>query len=123
MKTKLNILLTSTIVGAFMISFYGLMSLNFRNHKPENESNVLNHRFGTIMWHSSDKNGIFQGNVDGQSHVYCYYPTKNAGHESKGEYIIKRVNHLDECRDWLGTVIFKEDAWVSEREKLWWENS
>lgn len=106
-----------------MVGFYGAMFLTFGNHKShQSNENVLTHRFGTIMWHSSDKNGVFQGNVDGRFHIYCYYPTKDADHEPKGEYIIKKVRNLKDCRNWLGTVIFREDAWVSEKEKLYWQS-
>lgn len=115
MNSKLNII----VVAVFMVSFYSLMSLIFSDHKSKTtDPFILNTRFGTIMWHSSDKNGVFEGNIDGQPHIYCYYPTKDAIHRSKGEYILKRVNALSDCKDWLGTVIIKEDPWVSENEKL-----
>ena len=83
----------------------------------------LRNRLGTILWHSSDKNGKTDGAIfdpNYVAHTYCYYPKGSTIYSNKaGEYIIKREDSGD-CAGWLGKVIFHESFWVSEKEKIWW---
>ncbi len=84
----------------------------FHKTDPAEDSPVLRARLGTILWHSSGK--------DGPSHTYCYYPKGSTQYTNKGgEYIIKREDSED-CSGWYGQVTFNEGYWVSEREKIWW---
>ena len=80
-----------------------LFFLSFGSEYP-----MLRARFGTILHHSSDSGGV--------EHIYCYYPKGQA----RSEIVIKKVNSLDQCEDWLGMIIFMEADWASEREKYWW---
>ncbi len=87
------------------------------------ESPQLRARLGTILWHSSDKNGKTGGAVsdpNAVAHTYCYYPKGDTTYPNKsGEFIIKREDKAD-CSGWYGQAIFHEGSWVSEREKIWW---
>lgn len=79
----------------------------------------LRERFGTVMWHSSDKEGVYLGSYqdpNAQDHVYCYYPTEAA----QSALMIKKVEKITDCQNWLGIAIFREGSWVSEREKYYW---
>ena len=97
----------------FLVFWYYLSYLIFF-HKDLSvgDSPELRARLGTILSHSSDRNGL--------SHTYCYYPKGSTQYSNKGgEYIIKREDNGD-CSGWYGKVIFNEGGWVSEREKIWW---
>lgn len=77
----------------------------------------LRERFGTVLWHSSDKDGIFLGSYNDPKaidHNYCYYPKNGSS-----KLIIQRIDS-DDCSNWYGQVILKEAEWVSEREKYYW---
>lgn len=101
----------------FLIVWYYLCFTNFIEKDFTNQdSPQLRARFGTILWHSSDKGG--------EEHLYCYYPKGVAAYPNKGgEYIIKRVEKMEDCKNWFGMATFNEGAWVSEREKIWWSKS
>lgn len=108
----------------FLLSWYYIFYLIFFNKNSiVEEYPQLRARFGTILSHSSDRNGrAGEAMYDPNSvpHNYCYYP-KGATQYSNmgGEYIIKREDSGD-CKGWYGQVIFYEGSWVSEREKIWW---
>ena len=106
------------LFGLFFIGWGWLINYLFATpHLPDYP--FLRERFGTIMWHSSDANGEFLGGYkDPQAidHIYCYYPKGQA----QSKIIIKRVDNMDDCRDWDGAVVFREAEWASEREKYWW---
>lgn len=101
----------------FLLMWYTLCYTAFiQKDSSVKESPQLRARLGTILSHSSDKGG--------EEHLYCYYPKGEATYSNKrGEYIIKRAQNLEDCRDWFGAVVFYEGAWVSEREKIWWSKS
>ena len=72
---------------------------------------MLRDRFGTTIWHTSDRGGV--------PHVYCYYPGKEIGYSpSTGKYVLKRVDTLSDCNGWLGMTILYESPEVSEKEKM-----
>ena len=76
---------------------------------------ILKERFGTIMWHSNDKDGIYLGSFNNPNtvdHIYCYYPKAS----TNSKILIKRQDNGD-CSDWYGSVIFREGSWVSEIQK------
>ncbi len=108
----------------FLFIWYYLSNLIFIHKNTEIEdSPQLRARLGTILSHSSDRNGrsgeaIFDPNAT--AHTYCYYPKGATQYSNKsGEYIIKRQDDGD-CKGWYGMAIFHEGSWVSEREKIWW---
>lgn len=101
----------------FCFFYYLLIYIFFKVYQVKEET-VLAHRLGTILWHSSD---LRKGDtpVFRKNHVYCYYPKGEAMYRGKsGEYVIKKVNSIDDCKNWLGIAIFKENYWISEREKI-----
>ncbi len=86
----------------FLSLWYYICYISFI--EPHGEAdNSLKERLGTILWHSSD--------YGGEEHVYCYYP-------KKGNVIIKRVQKIDECGDFLGIAIFYEGSLVTEKDKI-----
>lgn len=101
----------------FFAQFFIIKGIKIEN------SPQLRARLGTILWHSSDRNGrtdeaIYDPNS--VAHTYCYYPKGSTQYFNKsGEYIIKREDSGD-CSGWLGQAIFYEGYWVSEKEKIWW---
>ncbi len=90
------------------------------------DSPQLRARLGTILWHSSDKNGRTNEAVldpNSTAHTYCYYPKGSTQYSSKGgEYIIKREDGGN-CEGWHGQAVFHEGSWVSEKEKIWWSKN
>lgn len=106
-----------------LLAYYFLAYVLFIKSTPPDEFPILRARFGTVMWHSSNANGEFLGafkDPNAVDHTYCYYPKGGTMYQNKGgEYIIKRQDDND-CSGWHGQVTFREGAWVSEREKLWW---
>ena len=79
----------------------------------------LKERLGTILWHSSDKDGVYQGSYNDPyavDHNYCYYPKP----EAETTLVIKRVDSGD-CSQWYGQIIIREGDWVSEQEKFQWD--
>lgn len=105
-----------------IVFYYSLFYTIFiKKVDKEGEDKTLRARFGTIMWHSSDTHEPTKAYLR-KPVVYCYYPTSAADYNNKGgEFIIKKVDSLKDCDQWLGRVIFEEEEWVSEREKIWWE--
>lgn len=114
---------TFCILFGFLFLYYFICYKAFSASKPPNEFPVLKERLGTILFHSNDKDGIFEGSLnspDAVEHNYCFYPKGSTTYKNKGsEYIIKREDNGD-CSGWFGQVTFVEGSWVSEREKLWW---
>ncbi len=109
------------LILLFLIGYVGAVYLLFQKPKSTDEYPILRSRFGNIMWHSEDADGVFQGNLTGNSHLYCYYPKAKALYSDKsGEYIIKRAEKITECDNFYGLVSLQEDYWVSEKEKIWW---
>lgn len=108
----------------FLMAWFYIFNQVFINKDAlVGESPALRVRLGTILWHSSDTKN-FQPINNLSTHIYCYYPKSQAVYDNKGgEYIIKKVEDLKECRDWYGSVILNEGVWVSEREKIWWSQS
>ena len=79
---------------------------------------MLKERFGTILWHSSDKDGVYLGSYNDSlavDHNYCYYPKPAAN----TTLILKRIDNGD-CSNWYGQVTFREAAWASEYHKYNW---
>lgn len=115
---------TISLIAVFLLTVYGFVALNFILKKPISEFPELRARFGTVMWHSEDSNGILDASIDPELHTYCYYPSSGVSYPLKGgEYILKRVKNYQSCNGWYGIVELKESYWVSEREKLWWDNN
>ena len=59
---------------------------------------MLRERFGTILHHSSDKDGVYMGSYNDPTavdHIYCYYPKAAAN----SKLLIKRQDNGD-CNDW-----------------------
>lgn len=101
---------TAILLLAVFFCFYLLA-------KSDLESPELRARLGTVLWHSSDQNGIYQAAYhDNQAvdHTYCYYPKSTA----VSHLMLVRKDNGD-CSDYLGEVIIRESPWVSEREKYW----
>lgn len=112
------------IVILLLISWYYLFYQLFLVKDLQNEdSPQLRARLGTILWHSSDRNGETNDTTyypKPVAHTYCYYPKGSTQYSNKsGEYIIKRVDD-DNCDGWYGQAVFYESYWVSEKEKIWW---
>lgn len=81
------------------------------------ESRVLRARLGTVLWHSSDENGVYRAayqNLEAVDHTYCYYPKGAAA----SHVMLMRKDDGD-CSNYMGEAIIRESAWVSEREKYW----
>lgn len=107
-----------------LTAYYFVVYVNFVQKHPIDEFPALRARFGTIVYHSSDKDGVFQGSYNDPNsveHTYCYYPKGSTQYPNKGgEYIIKLVEDPLECsRDWYGSFTAQEGSWISEKEKLW----
>lgn len=118
--TKIRTLRVFVIVFGLLTLYYVTIFNIFYSKEEAEAFPHLRARFGTILSHSSDINKKTDKNFQ-EEHVYCYYPKSQTNFINKsGEYIIKRVTSFAECSSWLGTVIFNEGSWVSEREKLWW---
>ena len=117
MKSVLNLTL-AVVVG--LLGYY-YFAFNFFYQTAESDAfPYLRSRFGTILSHSSDSNPK-TNLTDLQYHPYCYYPKAEESYNNKaGEYIIKRVDSYKDCQNWYGVVVFREGNWVSEREKIWW---
>lgn len=91
-------------LGIYFLAFY----LAFFHKIELSKQPVLKERFGTTISHTSDRGG--------EGHIYCYYPSK--AYHQEGEYILKRVDKIDDCSGWYGITILYEDRTVSEREKM-----
>lgn len=103
------------IAGTILFSIFWFLMVKALFLPEPIEYPTLRERFGTIMWHSSDKDGVFQGSYNDPNavdHTYCYYPKP----ETNSNLIIKRVDSGD-CSNWYGQVIFREGSWISEKEK------
>lgn len=104
-----------------LILGYYFLAFSFFTKAKENEPfPYLRTRLGTILYKSSTppKDPAYISTVE---HIYCYYPSENVSFQNKGgEYIIKRVDSYQDCSGWHGATVFREGAWVSEVEKLWW---
>lgn len=113
------------LVIAFLVLYYTVCYYTFVYKGELREFPTLRARFGTIIYHSSNVNGVYQGafnDPNAVEHTYCYYPKGSTQYAGKGgEYIIKRVDSFWECNEgWYGSFTAKEGWWVSEKEKLWW---
>ena len=119
MKDLLKVLLIFLIVLIFWFLWGKLIYFLFVDLGNRfSEAPMLKERFGTIMWHSNDKDGIYLGSFNDPNaidHIYCYYPKASA----KTNLIIKRQDNGD-CSNWYGQTVFREASWVSEREKYDW---
>jgi hypothetical protein len=106
--------------------YFAFFNIFIAKNPQSADSPELRSRFGTILWHSSDRNGrTSEAMYDPKSvtHTYCYYPMGSTTYNNKsGEYIIKREDNGD-CTGWYGAAIFHEGDWVSEKEKIWWNNN
>lgn len=101
--------------------FYLVIMFVFFPFESDLESPMLRARLGTVLWHSSDQNGIYQAaNQDylAVDHVYCYYPKSAA---ASGLILVRKDD--GDCSNYLGEAIIHESPWVSEREKYWWDPS
>ncbi len=117
---KKDLLLVIVFIFAWYFLAYQLFILK---DDEVGDSPQLRARFGTILWHSSDRNGKTydaMNDPNSEAHTYCYYPKSSTTYSNKsGEYIIKRQDDGD-CSGWYGEAIFHEGSWVSELEKIWW---
>lgn len=104
----------------FFALFYSLVYINFLDSRNSWEYPQLRARLGTILYHPEHQTPAT--NFD--YHSYCYYPSSQVSYPDKsGEYIIKRVQSIEDCQGWFGVMSIPEGKWVSEREKLWWLSS
>lgn len=95
------------LASLFLIGFYYcLIYLSFINPPSNGNEPILRDRFGTTIWHTSDKGG--------EEHIYCYYPGQNV---IERDYILKRVKKLSDCHGWYGTAILYEGEGATEKEK------
>lgn len=112
------------LVALCLVGFYVSVFNIFKLDKPSNEYPLFRERLGTVLSHSDaqrSKSTPPQALIGAQNHIYCYYPSSNANYSGKsGEYIIRRVESFNDCKDWYGIVQFREGPWVSEIEKIWW---
>jgi hypothetical protein len=91
--------------------YYLIFFLAFFTSLNSSSEPLLRDRFGTTVWHSSTPGG--------EAHIYCYYPGSKTGYSVEdGEYILKRVNVLTDCKDWQGAVIIHESPNLSEKDKF-----
>lgn len=97
------------LITGFLVFYYMVCLFAFLIPKDSSYA-VLKDRFGTILWHSSDKWG--------QESVYCYYPKNNAQFDRGGERILIKVKSFTDCHNFFGTVIIHEPFWMSEKDKL-----
>jgi hypothetical protein len=115
------------LVVIFLFAWY-FFAYNLFIYKDEEvgDSPQLRARLGTILWHSSDKDGKTgdaASDPTAVAHTYCYYPKSSTIYTNKGgEYIIKRTDDGD-CSGWMGEAVFHEGSWVSEKEKIWWNKN
>jgi hypothetical protein len=98
----------SLLLFYYLTIYFGFMNPDFNISK---DTPILKERLGTTLWHSSTANG--------EPHVYCYYPGGNAA-KINNDYLLQRVNNLDDCQNWHGIIIFNENQDVSEKEKFDW---
>lgn len=102
---------------AMVASLYLLIGLLTFPFKLDPDSSELRNRFGTVLSHSSDQNGVYQAayqDPKAVDHVYCYYPKGTAD----SSLILVRKDDGN-CSKYLGEAIIRESSWVSEVEKLW----
>lgn len=103
-----------TFVLIFLGGYYLFTFAAFASKSYTKEPQEFRARLGTILYLTDTPGTAY--------HTYCYYPTSEVEYPHKsGEYIIKRVSSYKDCKGWLGTAIYKEGSWVSEREKIWWD--
>lgn len=111
----MKILHTITLFGIFVFFYYMVVFNTIASKEIVKDPPEFRARLGTILYHTDTPGTAF--------HTYCYYPTASVTYPQKsGEYIIKRVDSYKDCVGWMGISIYKEGWWVSEKEKLWWEN-
>lgn len=116
----------TAIIIAFILIYYSIIYFALIKETSGEEFPQLRARFGTIVYHSSDKDGIYQGSFndpEAVEHTYCYAPKAETQYEKKGgEYMLKRVDSFWEChQNWYGSFTAVEAPWASEREKIWWD--
>ena len=109
----------------FLTFWFSTCYFAFIKKSEPSEFPLLRARLGTIIYHSSDANGVYEGALNDPNavwHTYCYYPKGSTQYENKsGEYLIKRADSFWECNEgWYGSFMAKEGWWVSEKEKIWW---
>lgn len=103
------------LVG-ILFFYYLLAYFFFQRLQESSDVPVLRQRLGTVLWHLSDSN-----HQNYPLHLYCYYPSGRVSFPGKsGEYLIKKVESLDQCQGWYGMAEASEPDQVSEREKIWW---
>ena len=112
------------IIGLGLLTYYFIVYGVFVQKYPIDEFPALRARLGTIIYHSSDKDSVFQGSFNDPNsvtHTYCYYPKGSTQYPNKGgEYILKQVEDPLECsRDWYSSFTAQEGSWVTEKEKMW----
>lgn len=121
----MKVLLLVPLITLFLGIYYSLFYYTLMYEPPGPvEFPTLRARLGTIIYHSSDANGVYEGafnDPNAEEHTYCYYPKGSTQYAQKGgEYIIKRVNSFWECNEgWYGSFTAREGWWITEKEKLW----
>ena len=113
------------LILIFLIIHLSVFYFAFLKKSELTEFPALRARFGTIVYHSSNANRVYEGafnDPNAVNHTYCYYPKESTQYQGKsGEYIIKRVDSFWECNEgWYGSFTAREGWWVSEKEKIWW---
>ena len=119
MPIILKVIIIMIVVFLFMF-FWSKLIITLLSFGEEVDKPYLRERFGTIMWHSSDKDGIYLGSYndpDAVDHIYCYNPKA----EAHSKIYLKLAKSWEDCSNWYGAVIFREGAWVREREKYDWD--
>ncbi|OGE31635.1 hypothetical protein A3C59_01890 [Candidatus Daviesbacteria bacterium RIFCSPHIGHO2_02_FULL_36_13] len=92
-----------TLFSILCLTYYLLVFKGISISSESNEIFQLKDRFGTTIWHTSDKGG--------DEAIYCYYPA-----EFKN-YVFKKVGHLDDCENWYGVAVLYEGKYATEINK------
>lgn len=95
-----NITLFSIVCLSYYFLIFRMLAVSSESSK---ETIQLKDRFGTTIWHTSDKGG--------DEAVYCYYPAQFK------DYVLKKVKGLDDCKGWYGIAILNEGKYATEKNK------
>lgn len=101
------------LITSFLFIYYSIFYFTFIRQENNYSSPVLKKRFGDILWDANTNSN------EGEFHTYCYYPGRKVNFAGKGnEYIIKRVESLNDCQNWHGIFETQEAFGISEKEKI-----
>lgn len=110
-----------SLLTLMLFLYYLSVYLTFFKTDTTYNSPVLKERLGTILWQSALKPEDAQF-ASGQSHIYCFYPKAVNNQPKPGEEIINRVQSIDDCHNWYGSVFIYESEYASEKDKIYWPN-